>query len=89
MQVKLIKTGGLLGKKMSASEEWKFSDAEWDELIKAIEKKEKTDKRMPDAIHYALQKGHGEEIKLDINSIPSKYESFFKKLFDELKAEKR
>ena len=89
MQVKLIKTGGLLGKKMSASQEWKFSDEEWDELIKAIEKKETTAKRIPDAIHYALQKENGEEFKLDIGSIPSKYQSFFKKLFEDLKAEKR
>ncbi len=89
MQVKLIKTGGLAGKKMSASQEWKFSDDEWNELIEAIEKRETTAKRVPDAFHYALQKGNEEEIKVDIGSIPLKYEGFFKKLFEDLKVEKR
>lgn len=89
MQVKLIKTGGLLGKTMSSSQEWEFSENEWDELIRAVEKKEKTSKRMPDATNYALQKGDGDEIKVDISSVPSKYQSFFKKLFDGLKTEKR
>ena len=89
MQVKLIKTGGLAGKKMSASQEWKFSDDEWNELIGAIGKKETTAKRIPDAFHYALQRGNEEEIKVDIGSIPPKYEGFFKKLFEDLKVEKR
>jgi oligoribonuclease NrnB/cAMP/cGMP phosphodiesterase (DHH superfamily) len=89
MQVKLIKTGGLLGKKMSASQEWKYSDEDWKELVQTIEKKETTAKRIPDAFHYALQKGNGEEIKIDISSIPSKYQSFFERLFENLKSEKR
>ena len=89
MQVKLIKTGGLLGKKMSASQEWKYSEEDWNELIQTIEKKETTAKRIADAVHYALQKGSGEEIKIDIGSIPSKYQSFFEKLFENLKGEKR
>ena len=88
MQVKLIKTGGLLGKKLSSSDEWKFSNEEWNELIRAIEKKGAT-KRIPDATHYALQKENEEEIKVDIGAIPSKYQSFFKKLFEDLKVEKR
>jgi hypothetical protein len=89
MEVKLIKTGGLLGKKMSASQEWSFSEKEWEELIRAAEKKEKDSKRIPDATHYVLQKENGEEIKLDISSIPSKYQPFFKKMFEDLKVEKR
>jgi hypothetical protein len=87
MQVKLIKTGGLLGKKMSSSREWEFSNEDWNELIQAVEKK--TSKRIPDATHYAMQKGNEEEIRIDISSIPSRYQPFFKKLFEDLKAEKR
>jgi len=89
MEVKLIKTGGLLGKKMSASQEWGFSEKEWEELIRAVEKKDKESKRIPDATHYVLQKEDGDEIKLDISSIPSKYQPFFKKMFEDLKVEKR
>jgi hypothetical protein len=89
MEVKLIKTGGLLGKKMSASQEWEFSEKEWEELIRAVEKKDKESKRIPDATHYVLQKEDGDEIKLDISSIPSKYQPFFKKMFEDLKVEKR
>jgi hypothetical protein len=89
MEVKLIKTGGLLGKKMSASREWGFSEKEWEELIRAVEKKDKESKRIPDATHYVLQKEDGDEIKLDISSIPSKYQPFFKKMFEDLKVEKR
>lgn len=89
MQIKLIKTGGLLGKTMSASQEWKFSDDEWAELIQAIERKQATAKRIPDAVHYALQKENGQEIKIDIGSIPAKYDAFFKKLFESLKVDKR
>lgn len=89
MQVKLIKTGGLLGKTMSSSQEWEFSENEWDELIHAAEKKEKISKRIPDATNYALQKGEGDEIKVDIGSVPDKFQPFFKKLFEGLKTEKR
>ena len=88
MLVKLIKTGGILGKTMSSSQEWEFSEKEWDELIDAVEK-EKTSKRIPDATNYALQKGDGNEIKVDISTVPAKYQAFFKKLFEGLKTEKR
>jgi len=89
MQVKLIKTGGVLGKTMSSSQEWEFSEKEWGELIEAVEKKEKASKRIPDATNYALQKENGDEIRVDISSVPPKYQSFFKKLFEGLKVEKR
>ena len=89
LNIKLIKSGGLIGKKMSASAEWTFSDKEWQDLLAAIKREEGAGK-MRDAFHYSVQLGDDENsrVPVSIQGIPSKYSAVFKKLFDNMKAEK-
>jgi hypothetical protein len=87
--IKLIKSGGFVAGKMSASTEWKFSAGEWDELVEAIKREEgKTKSR--DAFHYSIQKNEDEKsrVPVSIQTIPPKFSAVFKELFDKMKAEK-
>lgn len=87
--IKLIKSGGPVGNKMSASTEWNFSSAEWSELVHAIRRSEGAGKSR-DAFHYSIQQGEDESSRVPVNiqSIPDRFEATFKKLFDGMKAEK-
>ena len=89
MNIKLVQSGGLGGKKMTAVAASKLSAEEWNELI-AVTKKKASNKRSPDAFHYTIQKDGDENSKavIDISSIPEKHEGLFKKLFDKLTPEK-
>ena len=89
MTIKLIKSGGFIGKKMSASTAWNFSTKEWDELVDAIKRQEGAAKTK-DAFHYALQQDEDESsrVPVSIQNIPTKFSTVFKALFDNMKAEK-
>ena len=88
MNIKLIQSGGLAGKKMTAVAASKLNDADWSELINGVKKK--VTKRSADAFNYTLQKEGDDASKtvIDISDIPAKYEPLFKKLFDKLAPEK-
>ena len=87
LNIKLIKSGGFIGKKMTASAEWTLSAKDWDELVETIRRQEGTT-RMRDAFHYSLQKNDDEQsrVPVSIQNIPPKFSAVFKELFDNMKA---
>jgi hypothetical protein len=89
MNIKLIQSGGLAGKKMTAVAASKLNEADWSELIGVVKKKT-GNKRSADAFSYVIQKEEDDNSKtiIDISNIPVKHEALFKKLFDKLKPEK-
>jgi len=89
LNIKLIKSGGPVGNKMSASTAWNFSDAEWHELVAAITRSEGQSKAR-DAFHYSIQKDDDADsrVPISIERIPSKFSAVFKELFDGMKPEK-
>ena len=72
MKVKLIKSGGFIGKKMTAVTEWNFSASEWKELIDAIQREEDGRKKR-DAFNYSLQQGDDDTTKVPINDEDKSY----------------
>jgi hypothetical protein len=74
---------------MSASTAWKFSDAEWNELVAAV-KREEGPTKARDAFHYSIQKNDDADsrVPISIERIPSKFSAVFKELFDNMKPEK-
>jgi hypothetical protein len=90
MKIKLIQSGGIAGKKMSASVDHKLTKEEWDELIAASKKQASSTRTIKDGFHYVLQNAEDENSKeaIDIQAVPEKYEPLFKKLFENLKLEK-
>jgi hypothetical protein len=86
VDIKLIKSGGPVGNKMSASAAWKFSDAEWQDLVKAI-KREEGQTKARDAFHYSIQKNDDADsrVPVSIQNIPEKFSAVFKELFEGMK----
>ncbi len=89
MTIKLIKSGGFIGKKLTATAEWNYSAAEWMALINTI-KRDESGPRKKDAFNYAVQQGDDEttRVPISIQLIPEKYNAFFKELFSNMKAGK-
>jgi len=87
MKIKLVQSGGIAGKKMSASATHKLTKEEWDELVAASKKETSSSRSIKDGFHYVLQNEEDENSRtvIDIQSIPEKYDELFKKLFDRLK----
>lgn len=87
MQITLTQSGGIAGKKMTASLNSTLTDKDWEALIEAIkvDTTEKSSKR--DAFSYTLQKkkDEGSITSIDIGAIPDAHNDLFKKLFDSLK----
>ena len=90
MKVKLIQSGGIVGKKMTASANSKLTQKEWDELIAVTKKESSATRAIKDGFNYVLQNEEDENSKtmIDIQAIPEKHDALFKKLFENLKAEK-
>lgn len=87
MQITLTQSGGIVGKKMTASLNSALTDKDWQALIEAI-KVDTTEKRSKrDAFSYTLQKkeDEGSITNIDIGAIPDVHNDLFKKLFDSLK----
>lgn len=91
MKVKLTKTGGLMGVRMSAESDWDIDEQDWKELVSAIEKKEvpTSQRKKRDAFHHSLQKGDDPKSRVPVNisKVPEKYAHLFKPLFEKMKAE--
>ena len=87
--IKLVKSGGLVGNKMSATAPWNFSDADWNELVAAIQRPETTSKAR-DTFHYSIQKNGDADsrVPISIQNIPAKFNAVFKDLFEGMKPEK-
>lgn len=90
MKIKLIKAGGIAGKKMSATADADITAQDWDELIDLIKRETSGAVKKRDAFSYALQKLNDEESKtpIHIQQVPDKYKALFKTLFENMKAEK-
>lgn len=90
MKIKLIKAGGIAGKKMSATADANLTAKEWDELIDLIKREPSGAGKRRDAFSYALQKLNDEESKtpIHIQQVPDKHKALFKTLFENMKAEK-
>lgn len=90
MKIKLIKTGGIAGKKMSAVAATNFNQADWDTLIRLIKREEKGPGKKRDAFNYQLQQDDDDSTKtpIHIQDIPEKYRAVFKELFENMKVEK-
>jgi hypothetical protein len=87
VQIRLIQSGGLIGKTMSASTAWPFTASEWKELVNAIEKK-KTDPAMRDAFSYFIQlDNEKKKLLVSIQNIPPKFMPLFTRLFEQMKVE--
>jgi hypothetical protein len=88
VNIKLIQSGGIAGKKKTAVTDSKLTDKDWDGLVTALSKKTGRGK-MRDAFHYSIQKEGDDASKttIDINAIPDEHEGLFKKLFDSLSPE--
>ena len=91
MQIKLTQSGGLTGTKMAATAKSTLTEEEWNSLIEAVKKPVDADKKKRDSLHYTLQKTDDANSKesIDIRLIPESHNELFKKLFDELKPEKK
>jgi hypothetical protein len=89
MKVTLIKSGGFIGKKMTATASWHFTASDWKELTNIIRREENGGKKR-DAFNYSLQQDDDDTTKVPINIqlVPEKYTALFKELFDNMKAEK-
>jgi hypothetical protein len=87
MKIKLIQSGGIAGKKMTASVNSKLSKKEWDELIAALKKETSSTRSIKDGFNYILENEDSKTV-IDVRTIPGKHEDLFKKLFDNLKTEK-
>jgi len=87
VNIKLIKSGGPVGNKMSATAAWKFSDVEWQELVNAIRRDDGPTKSR-DAFHYSIQKGEDADsrVPVSIQHIPEKFNAVFKELLDGMKS---
>jgi hypothetical protein len=87
MKLKLIQTGGVVGKTMAAQVNAKLKDEELAALMAAVKKKA-TRSRAKDAHSYVLQKGDDEKscVSIDITAIPPEHNALFEKLFNGLKA---
>ncbi|HMK03052.1 MAG TPA: hypothetical protein VK489_02630 [Ferruginibacter sp.] len=87
MKIKLIQSGGIAGKKMSASANHKFTKEQWDDLIAVSKKAASSTRSIKDGFNYVLENEEDENSKtaIDIQAIPEKYDKLFKKLFDKLK----
>ena len=90
MKIKLIQSGGIAGKKMTASVSSKLNEKDWDELVALLKKEAPATRAVKDGQHYVLQNEEDANSKtvINIQSIPEKYNALFKKLFENLKVEK-
>ncbi len=87
MKLKLIQTGGVVGKTMAAQVNSKLKEEELAALVSAVKKKT-TRGKAKDAHSYILEKDGDAEtgVVIDINAIPPEHLPLFKKLFENLKA---
>lgn len=87
MKLKLIQTGGVVGKTMAAQVNAKLKEEDVAALM-AVIKKKATRSRAKDAHSYLLQQGDDEKtcVSIDINAIPAEHTALFQKLFNALKA---
>lgn len=86
MKLKLIQSGGVVGKTMVAEANSRMKQKELEELMKTV-KKPKLRGSMKDAHSYVLQKGDDDTtaVTIDISAIPESHASLFKKLFENLR----
>jgi hypothetical protein len=86
VKLKLIQSGGVVGKTMVAEANCKLKDKELEALMNTV-KKPKTRGKMKDAHSYVLQKGDDDTtaMAIDINAIPANHTGLFKKLFENLR----
>ena len=86
MNIKLIQSGGIAGKKRIAVASTKLTDKDWDGLITAAATKENKS-RQRDSFHYSIQKEGDDASKtiIDIDAVPDEHEGLLKKLMDKLK----
>jgi hypothetical protein len=86
VKLKLIQSGGVVGKTMVAEANCKLKEKELEALVNTV-KKPKTRGRMKDAHSYVLQKGDDDTtaVAIDINAIPASHTDLFKKLFESLR----
>jgi hypothetical protein len=87
MKLKLIQTGGVVGKTMAAQVSCKMKEEELAALVSAVKKKTVRG-RAKDAHSYILEKDGDAQnsVVIDINAIPPEHNALFKKLFENLKA---
>lgn len=87
MQITLTQSGGIAGKKMTASLNSALTDKDWEALIEVIKVDTSEKNRKRDAFSYTLQKkgDEGSKKNIDIGAIPDVHNDLFKKLFDSLK----
>ena len=87
VKLKLIQTGGVVGKTMAAQVNSKMKAEELEALVSAVKKKT-TRGKAKDAHSYILEKDGDAEsgVAIDINAIPPEHTALFQKLFNGLKA---
>jgi len=88
VKLKLIQTGGVVGKTMTAQVNSGLKDEELARLLATIKKKA-TRGKARDAHQYILQKDDDSKgaVAINIDAIPPEHTALFKKLFDNLKAD--
>jgi len=90
MQLKLSRSGGLVGKRMTGEIQVDISNEEWTRLSSAIKiERPDPDKRKKDAFNYSIEIIGNEDSKIAFNPnrVPEQYHKLFKSLFDALKPE--
>lgn len=90
MKLKLIQSGGIAGKKMTALVNSRLSKKDWDALIAVLKKGASPGRAVKDGLNYVLQQEEEESSKtvIDIQAIPEEHNELFRKLFENLKVEK-
>jgi hypothetical protein len=86
VKLKLIQSGGVVGKTMVAEANCKLKEKDLEALMNTV-KKPKTRGKAKDAHSYVLQKGDDDKtaVSIDISAIPESHTDLFKKLFENLR----
>jgi hypothetical protein len=84
MQIKLKRSGGIIGLKQEATAEADWTEKELDALLSSLKREEETNSKQKDATYYSLEV-NGISIPIDLNKIPRAHKPFFDKLKANLK----
>jgi hypothetical protein len=86
VKLKLIQSGGIVGKTMVAEANAKLKEKDFEALVNMVKKQKKSGKAR-DAQSYTLQKSGDDKsaVSIDLNNIPPTHNELFKQLFENLR----
>jgi len=86
MIIKLIQTGGMLGRTKTASVECDLSAKEFHELTESLALRGQVSRNQADRVLYFLsEENSGKDFQIDISKIPLEWQALFSELFRRLR----